>query len=98
MKLDKLDLSILANLQNDARISNVELANKVGLSASACSRRLDQLESNKVIEDYQAVISNKALEISELTELKKQTEDVFRKSGLPVKALVNTINNALNES
>ena len=61
MKLDKIDLSILANLQLDARISNVDLADKVGLSPSACSRRLDQLEDKKVIDNYQAVISNKAL-------------------------------------
>jgi Lrp/AsnC family leucine-responsive transcriptional regulator len=61
MKLDKFDLSILARLQQDARISNVDLADKVGLSPSACSRRLDQLEKKKVIENYQAVISNKAL-------------------------------------
>ena len=61
MKLDNIDLSILANLQIDARISNVELADKVGLSPSACSRRLDQLETKNVIENYQAVISNKAL-------------------------------------
>ena len=61
MKLDKIDYSILAKLQQDARISNVDLADHVGLSPSACSRRLDQLEKNKVIENYQAVISNKAL-------------------------------------
>ncbi|MCF6321463.1 MAG: Lrp/AsnC family transcriptional regulator [Rhizobiaceae bacterium] len=61
MKLDKFDLSILAQLQNDARISNISLADKVGLSPSACSRRLDQLEKEKVIENYQAMISNKAL-------------------------------------
>lgn len=61
MKLDKFDLSILAILQEDGRISNVVLADKVGLSASACSRRLDQLENNGVVEKYQAVVSNKAL-------------------------------------
>jgi len=61
MKLDKIDLSILTQLQQDARISNVDLAEKVGLSASACSRRLDQLEKKQIIEKYQAVISNKAL-------------------------------------
>jgi len=61
MKLDKFDLSILAQLQSDARISNLALADKVGISPSACSRRLDQLEKEKVIENYQAMISNKAL-------------------------------------
>lgn len=61
MKLDKFDLSILAILQRNARISNVDLADQVRLSPSACSRRLDQLESRGVIENYQAVISKKAL-------------------------------------
>ena len=61
MKLDKFDLSILAQLQRNARISNVDLADNVGLSPSACSRRLDQLEKSQVIESYQAAISNKAL-------------------------------------
>ena len=54
-------MAMLTELQRDARISNVELADKVGLSASACSRRLDQLEKRQIIEKYQAVISNKAL-------------------------------------
>ncbi len=61
LKLDKIDLSILSQLQQDARVSNVVLAERIGLSPSACSRRLDLLEKNRVIENYQAVISNKAL-------------------------------------
>jgi Lrp/AsnC family transcriptional regulator, leucine-responsive regulatory protein len=61
MKLDKIDLLILQDLQKNARVPNVELAQRVGLSASACSRRLAQLEQSGVIEGYQAVISNKAL-------------------------------------
>lgn len=61
MKLDSIDTAILIALQKDARISNVELASKVGLSPSACSRRFEQLEKNGVIEGYQAVISNDAL-------------------------------------
>jgi len=61
MKLDKIDSTILNHLQNDARISNVELANRVGLSPSACSRRMEQLEKTGAIEGYHAVISNRAL-------------------------------------
>jgi len=61
MKLDAIDISILRELQIDARISNIELSERVGLSASACSRRLDQLEKSGTIEGYQAVISNKIL-------------------------------------
>lgn len=61
MKLDKIDSTILEMLQHNARISNVELAGKVGLSPSACSRRVEHLEKAGVIEGYHAVISNKAL-------------------------------------
>lgn len=61
MSLDAIDMSILKAVQENARISNVDLANKVGLSASACSRRFEQLEKQGILESYQAVISNKAL-------------------------------------
>jgi len=61
MTLDKIDKSILTELQANARISNVELADRVGLSPSACSRRVEQLETNDVLEGYHAHISNKAL-------------------------------------
>ncbi|WP_286912529.1 Lrp/AsnC family transcriptional regulator, partial [Pseudomonas sp. UBA6315] len=43
-KLDRYDLSILAELQLDARISNQELAERIGLSPSSFSRRFRQLE------------------------------------------------------
>lgn len=59
--LDKIDRAILSALQTNARISNVELAETVGLSQSACLRRVKHLEETGVIESYQAVISNKAL-------------------------------------
>lgn len=61
MKLDDIDKAILRVLQDNARTSNVDLANTVGLSPSACSRRLEQLERRGVIESYQALISNRAL-------------------------------------
>lgn len=61
MKLDKIDTSILVALQDNARMPNIELANRVGLSPSACSRRVEHLETSGTIESYQAVISNKAL-------------------------------------
>jgi Lrp/AsnC family transcriptional regulator, leucine-responsive regulatory protein len=61
MQLDAIDVSILRALQNDGRMSNATLAEKVGLSASACSRRLDILEKSGVIRGYHARISNAAL-------------------------------------
>ena len=61
MTLDKIDLAILNALQDDGRLSNASLAEKVGLSQSACSRRLYQLEKTGVIQGYHARLSNAAL-------------------------------------
>ncbi len=61
MALDTIDIAILDTLQNDGRISNAALAEKVGLSQSACSRRLDHLEQSGVISGYHARLSNAAL-------------------------------------
>lgn len=61
-KLDTLDIAILRTLQEDGRISNANLAERVGLSASACSRRLDILEKSGVIRGYHARLSNRALD------------------------------------
>jgi len=61
MALDRIDFAILDTLQKDGRISNAALAEKVGLSQSACSRRLDHLEKSGVIEGYHARLSNGAL-------------------------------------
>lgn len=59
--LDRIDVAILDALQQDGRISNAALAEKVGLSQSACSRRLDNLEKTGVIKGYHAQLSNAAL-------------------------------------
>lgn len=61
MKFDAIDRSMLKALQQDGRLSNAGLAEKVGLSASACSRRLDLLEKSGVIRGYHARLSNRAL-------------------------------------
>jgi Lrp/AsnC family leucine-responsive transcriptional regulator len=54
--LDRIDLHILALLQGEGRISNAELAQRVSLSASACLRRLQGLESSQVITGYAAQV------------------------------------------
>ena len=62
MKLDRLDRAILANLQENGRLTNVELADRVGLSPSACLRRVALLEKTGVISGYQAEINAAALD------------------------------------
>lgn len=61
MALDKIDIAILSELQRDGRMSNAALADRVGLSQSACSRRLDILESSGAVRGYHARLSNAAL-------------------------------------
>src|SRR5476651_2303873 len=53
IKLDAYDRKILAALQQDGRLSNVELAAQIGLSASPCLRRVRMLEEAGVIRGYQ---------------------------------------------
>ena len=54
LKLDALDHRILAALQRDGRLSNVQLADEIGLSASPCLRRVRLLEEAGVIRGYHA--------------------------------------------
>ncbi len=60
-ELDAIDITILSELQSDARIANVTLADRAGLSPSACSRRLDSLEKSGIIRGYHARLSSRAL-------------------------------------
>jgi len=62
--LDPRDHQILVELQKNGRISNVELANKVGLSPSACLRRVQALESRGFIAGYAARLDPKRLGLS----------------------------------
>ncbi|HZW59038.1 MAG TPA: Lrp/AsnC family transcriptional regulator [Woeseiaceae bacterium] len=59
MAFDRFDRAILAALQKDGRISNVELAGLVNLSESACLRRVRVLESKGLIERYVALLNQK---------------------------------------
>jgi Lrp/AsnC family transcriptional regulator, leucine-responsive regulatory protein len=52
MKLNKIDLNILNEIQKNARITNLELSEKVGLSPSPCLRRVKQLEEAGMIDEY----------------------------------------------
>ena len=63
-KLDRYDLKILAELQHDARISNQELAERIGLSPSPCSRRVKQLEDDGYILRQVALLDRKKLGLS----------------------------------
>jgi Lrp/AsnC family transcriptional regulator, leucine-responsive regulatory protein len=60
-KLDSIDRAILRELQREGRLSNLELAQRVHLSASACLRRVKAMEDSGVIAQYVALINPRAV-------------------------------------
>ncbi|MEO1199874.1 MAG: Lrp/AsnC family transcriptional regulator [Pseudomonadota bacterium] len=60
-RLDAIDWKILRELQDDGRITNVELAQRVGISAPPCLRRVRALEEAGIIEGYRALVSAHSL-------------------------------------
>ena len=60
---DRYNKNILHELQINGRISNIDLADRVGLSPSACLRRVQDLEKSGVISGYRAVINPEAVGI-----------------------------------
>jgi len=60
-KVDKTDLKILKILQEDGRITNLELSNKIGLSPAPTLERVRKLERNKLINSYHAIVNEKEL-------------------------------------
>ncbi|CAA0121239.1 Leucine-responsive regulatory protein [BD1-7 clade bacterium] len=59
--MDRIDRRILQELQGDGRMTNAQLAETVGLSASACLRRVQELERLGVIVGYRAIVDPLAL-------------------------------------
>jgi len=59
--VDAIDRAIIDQLQQDGRLTNLELADRVGLSPSPCLRRVRQLEANGVIEGYTALVNRRAI-------------------------------------
>jgi len=64
MQLDRIDQRILSELQRDGKLSNTELAVRVGLSESACLRRVKLLEHHGVIERYMALLDPQKIGIT----------------------------------
>lgn len=61
IKLDRTDRRLLELLQEDGRLSNLELAERVGLSPSPCSRRVKALEDSGMIQGYRALLDARKL-------------------------------------
>lgn len=91
MSLDAMDRRLLSVLQRRGRISNAELAEAVNLSASACHRRVQRLETDGYIRDYVALLDAKKLGLSatifvEIT-LSTQADEVLEAFELAVKRI-----------
>ena len=83
MELDSTDLAILRELQDDGRISNVQLADRIHLSESACLRRVRLLEAAGVIERYTMIVNPEAAGVpgnvfAEITLVSQQQADLDR--------------------
>ena len=63
IKLDEIDRKILGELQPNARLRNIELAAKVGLSVSPCLRRVRRLENLGVIKSYATLVDANAVKL-----------------------------------
>jgi Lrp/AsnC family leucine-responsive transcriptional regulator len=89
MKLNKTDRLILNEIQHNARISNLELANKIGLSPSPCLRRVKQLEKAGFIDDYVARLNEHKLQLKLIAliqiSMDKHTPERFENFELTVK-------------
>ena len=88
--LDKFDIAILSELQADARLTNAELAQRVGLSAAPCWRRVRALEEAGFIKGYRAEIDRHKIGLGVLAfvrldanrntgELTREMEEAIRK-------------------
>jgi Lrp/AsnC family leucine-responsive transcriptional regulator len=79
--LDRIDRRILSELQKDGRISNTQLAKIVNLSATPCSERVKNLEKCGLIQNYQARLNPKLLNLGLLVfveiSLLRTSPDVF---------------------
>ncbi len=82
MKLDHIDHKILRHLQENARITNADLADRVGLSPTPCLRRLRRLEADGVIKGYHTEIDREALGVNVtviiLVKLEREDDKTLR--------------------
>jgi DNA-binding Lrp family transcriptional regulator len=62
--MDYIEYKILSTLQSNARLTNLELAKQVGLSASPCLRRVKSLEDTGIISGYSAIIDQNKVDLS----------------------------------
>lgn len=89
--LDRFDLAILQELQSDGRLTNAELAQRVGLSAAPCWRRVRALEEGGYIKGYRAVLDRDKLGLGVLAFVRldadRNSGDVTRQMEQAIRAI-----------
>ncbi len=95
MSLSKTDINILELLQQDARITNQQLADTIGLSASPTWRKVRKLEEDQVIQGYRAVLNRRKLGLNVMVFVRvtidSHSEAQARKFEAEVTALDNVV-------
>lgn len=83
IKIDEIDIKILKLIQDDARITNIELSSKIGLSPGPTLERVKKLEKAQIIEGYHATLNKQKLKfgVSAFIEvnLSRQVDNVMTK-------------------
>ncbi len=95
MTLSKTDIKILEHLQRDARITNQDLADAIGLSASPTWRKVRKLEEDEVIQGYRAVLNRRKIGLNVMVFVRvtidSHSEAEARKFEAEVTALDNVV-------
>ena len=95
MQLDRFDKAILNALQNNGRLSNQEIAEKIGLSPSACLRRFKAMETSGIIVGYRCLLDAKKLGLDLMAlihiSMDKHTKERFSKFEEAIKKLPNVL-------
>lgn len=95
MALTRAEIKILAQLQEEGRITNQELAEKTGMSASPCWRMVRKLENDGIIQGYRAVLNRKKIGLNVMVFVRviidSHSETQARKFEQEVIALENVV-------
>ncbi|MCA1177957.1 MULTISPECIES: Lrp/AsnC family transcriptional regulator [unclassified Pantoea] len=95
MSLSKTDIQILEHLQQDARVTNQDLADAIGLSASPTWRKVRKLEEDEVIQGYRAVLNRRKIGLNVMVFVRvtidSHSEAEARKFEAEVTALENVV-------
>jgi Lrp/AsnC family leucine-responsive transcriptional regulator len=93
--MDDIDRAIIDQLQQHGRLTNLELADRIGLSPSPCLRRVRQLETAGIIQGYAAVVDRRAIGRSYEPLVWVTLSEVTRRSMISFEAAVNGIDDVV---